>query len=71
VQIDHVVALSNAWQTGAQALDVYQRELIATDPLNLLAVNGRPTSPKATATPPPGCRPRRATAARTSPGRWR
>jgi hypothetical protein len=40
VQIDHVVALSNAWQTGAQALDVYQRELIATDPLNLLAVNG-------------------------------
>jgi len=40
VQIDHVVALSNAWQTGAQALDVYQRELIATDPLNLLAVDG-------------------------------
>jgi hypothetical protein len=40
VQIDHVVALSNAWQTGAQALDVHQRELIATDPLNLLAVNG-------------------------------
>jgi hypothetical protein len=40
VQIDHVVALSDAWQTGAQALDVYQRELIATDPLNLLAVNG-------------------------------
>jgi hypothetical protein len=40
VQIDHVVALSNAWQTGAQALDVYQRELIATDPMNLLAVNG-------------------------------
>jgi Protein of unknown function (DUF1524) len=40
VQIDHVVALSNAWQTGAQSLDVHQRELIATDPLNLLAVNG-------------------------------
>ena len=40
VQIDHVVALSNAWQTGAQALDVYRRELIATDPLNLLAVDG-------------------------------
>ena len=40
VQIDHVVALSNAWQTGAQALDVHQREMIATDPLNLLAVNG-------------------------------
>jgi hypothetical protein len=40
VQIDHVVALSNAWQTGAQALDVYRREMIATDPLNLLAVDG-------------------------------
>src|SRR4029078_7760453 len=36
---DHVVALSNAWQTGAQALDVYQRELIATEPLNPPAVN--------------------------------
>ena len=40
VQIDHVVALSNAWQTGAQALDVYRREMVATDPLNLLAVDG-------------------------------
>jgi hypothetical protein len=40
VQIDHVVALSNAWQTGAQALDAYRREMIATDPLNLLAVDG-------------------------------
>jgi hypothetical protein len=40
VQIDHVVALANAWQTGAQALDVYTREMIATDPMNLLAVRG-------------------------------
>jgi Protein of unknown function (DUF1524) len=40
VQVDHVVALSNAWQTGAQALDVYTREMIATDPMNLLAVRG-------------------------------
>lgn len=40
VQIDHVVALSNAWQTGAQALDVPTREMIATDPMNLLAVRG-------------------------------
>ena len=72
VQIDHVVALSDAWQTGAQALDAGTREMVATDPLNLLAVDGRaPTSPRATATPPPGCRPPRATAAPTSPGRWR
>jgi hypothetical protein len=40
VQIDHVVALSDAWQTGAQALDPATREMVATDPLNLLAVEG-------------------------------
>jgi len=40
VQIDHVVALSNAWQTGAQQLDGAARELFANDPLNLLAVEG-------------------------------
>lgn len=40
VQIDHVVALSNAWQTGAQQLDAQARELLANDPLNLLAVDG-------------------------------
>jgi hypothetical protein len=40
VQIDHVVALSNAWQTGAQVLDAATREMIATDPANLLAVAG-------------------------------
>jgi hypothetical protein len=40
VQIDHVVALSNAWQSGAQALEAGTREMIATDPMNLLAVAG-------------------------------
>lgn len=40
VQIDHVVALSNAWQTGAQQLDVGGRELFGNDPLNLLATEG-------------------------------
>jgi hypothetical protein len=40
VQIDHVVALSNAWQTGAQQLDADTRELLGNDPLNLLAVDG-------------------------------
>jgi hypothetical protein len=40
VQIDHVVALSNAWQTGAQALDAAKRTALANDPLNLLAVDG-------------------------------
>lgn len=40
VQIDHVVALSNAWQTGAQQLSRDQRIQLANDPLNLLAVDG-------------------------------
>ncbi|MFD1814741.1 GmrSD restriction endonuclease domain-containing protein [Rhodococcus gannanensis] len=40
VQIDHVVALSNAWQTGAQQLDESTRTALANDPLNLQAVAG-------------------------------
>lgn len=40
VQIDHVVALSNAWQTGAQELDRQERVEFANDALNLLAVDG-------------------------------
>lgn len=40
VQIDHVVALSNAWQTGAQQLAFTERVALANDPLELLAVDG-------------------------------
>lgn len=40
IQIDHVVALSNAWQTGAQLLTLQQRIAFANDPLELLAVDG-------------------------------
>lgn len=40
VQIDHVVALSDAWQKGAQQLTVEVRTAFANDPLNLLAVDG-------------------------------
>ncbi len=40
VQIDHVVPLSNAWQTGAQSLSADQRATFANDPLNLQAVHG-------------------------------
>ena len=40
VQIDHVVALSDAWQKGAQQLSEAQRVSFANDPLNLLAVDG-------------------------------
>lgn len=39
VQIDHVVALSDAWQKGAQYLSAEDRYAMATDPLNLLAVD--------------------------------
>lgn len=40
VQIDHVVALSDAWQKGAQQLSVEERIRLANDPLELLAVDG-------------------------------
>ncbi len=40
VQVDHVVALSNAWQTGAQSWDAATRTAFANDPLGLLAVDG-------------------------------
>lgn len=40
VQIDHVVALSDAWQKGAQSFDAAKRQEFANDPLNLLAVDG-------------------------------
>lgn len=40
VQIDHVVALSDAWQKGAQSLGEAERINFANDSLNLLAVDG-------------------------------
>jgi hypothetical protein len=40
VQIDHVVALGDAWQKGAQQLSQDRRTALANDPLNLLAVGG-------------------------------
>jgi hypothetical protein len=40
VQIDHVVALSDAWQKGAQQLSYERRKELANDPLELLAVEG-------------------------------
>ena len=40
VQVDHVVAVSDAWQKGAQKLSSIQRYSFYNDPLNLLAVDG-------------------------------
>lgn len=46
LQIDHVVALSDAWQKGAQQLDYDTRYRLATDPMNLLAVEGEANKQK-------------------------
>jgi hypothetical protein len=46
VQIDHVVALGDAWVTGAQQLTPTRRKTLANDPLNLLAVDGPTNSAK-------------------------
>lgn len=40
VQIDHIIPLSLAWQTGAQQISADQRKLLANDPLNLMAADG-------------------------------
>ncbi len=40
VQIDHVVAVSDAWQKGAQQLTSEKRHSFYNDSLNLLAVDG-------------------------------
>ncbi|KQQ80999.1 HNH endonuclease family protein [Arthrobacter sp. Leaf137] len=46
VQIDHIVALSDAWEKGAQQLNADQRKEVANDPLNLMAANGPTNSAK-------------------------
>ncbi|MCW2818348.1 MAG: hypothetical protein JWR42_1135 [Marmoricola sp.] len=39
VDVDHVVALGDAWSSGAGRLDVQTRAALANDPLELLAVD--------------------------------
>ncbi|MFJ3825316.1 HNH endonuclease family protein [Streptomyces nodosus] len=46
VDIDHLVALSDAWQKGAQDWDPSKRIALANDPLNLLAVGASPNRSK-------------------------
>lgn len=41
IQIDHAVALSNAWRTGAQQFSPEKRIAMANDSLELLAVDGK------------------------------
>jgi hypothetical protein len=40
VQIDHMVALGNAWASGAAGISATKRRALANDPLNLQAVDG-------------------------------
>lgn len=49
VQIDHVVALENAWQSGASAWDTAKRYRFGNDMLNLLAVDGPANQEKGSA----------------------
>ena len=46
VQIDHVVALANAWHSGAWQWDASRRQEFANDPTNLLAVDGNANQDK-------------------------
>ena len=46
VQVDHVVALGDSWQKGAQQLTAEERADMANDPLELLAVDGATNSAK-------------------------
>lgn len=46
VQVDHVVALSDAWQKGASYWDRSKRIQFANDPLELLAVDGQANQDK-------------------------
>ncbi|WP_165775845.1 HNH endonuclease family protein [Bifidobacterium scaligerum] len=49
VQIDHVVALENAWQSGARDWDSARRREFGNDPYNLLAVDGPANQDKGSA----------------------
>ena len=46
VQIDHVVALADAWRSGAWQWDEQRRTEFANDPENLLAVDGQANEDK-------------------------
>lgn len=49
VQIDHVVALENAWQSGAKSWSKAQRYRFGNDMDNLLAVDGKANQEKGSA----------------------
>ena len=70
VQIDHVVALSAAWRTGAQGWSARRREQSRTTRPTCSRSTGRPTRTRATAMPRRGCHRSTATGASTCCGRY-
>ncbi|WP_336794365.1 HNH endonuclease family protein [Gordonia malaquae] len=46
INIEHIVALKNAWITGAQNISAARRQDLANDPINLLAVDGKTNQSK-------------------------
>ena len=64
VQIDHVVPLNYLYAHGAWAWDERTRLLVANDPLNLLAVDGRANQAKS------ACGPATCPAGSTETGSW-
>ena len=69
VQIDHVVALENAWQSGAHDWSTAKRHEFGNDPYNLLAVDGPANQEKVRLPPPTGYPPTPTTVATTWPAR--
>lgn len=67
VQIDHVVALSDAWQKGAQKLSEERRTALRTIRTICWPCRGVPTRRSPMAMRPRGCRPTRGSVANT----WR
>lgn len=51
VQIDHVIALKDAWERGADQWDQETRIAFANDPMNLKAVDGSENQSKGAQTP--------------------
>lgn len=60
IDIDHVVALGDAWQTGGQRIAFSARERLANDPLNLIAVDASSNRQKGDADAASWLPPRRA-----------
>ena len=70
IQIDHVVALGDAWQTGAQQLSLAVRTNMANDPVELLAVSGPTNEQKGDADAASRLPPTKPSAAPTWRPRW-